>query len=692
MTPRDLAPGASLVLALALLAGACSTGKPAPAPAAPARAPSEARVPPSAPAPPAVRGTPASPSPSTPPATGTAASPSSFPDPAPPTIDVGLTSSAATYLVPDGWWLLRSGGPGGAVERICGPLLLSASTGGKIAAGEREARRDLASPVEVAPAGASLLPWGDARYRGTMRLLANGRGALTLVNRVGLEDYLRGVVPAEMGPRVYDELEALKSQAVAARSYAVRHRGESAAEGYDLCATPKCQAYGGASAEHPLSTRAVEETAGEVLAFGGQVADTLFTSTCGGRTEDARNVFTTWAADDKPYLSSVACSGEKPLSVATSLPPGAGASTFLGVRGHALLAALGRSGTAWADLVAARGALRERLGLPPGGGPKTLQPAAVYADLGRATGLLEADLLLEEGEATAAAAATGPAAPEGPAAWPEEARVSLALARRFQLGGQTPLPVTRAFRPAEAAGLWAALLARLGEVEEIEARVVSTGPDGLVVKGPKGRVTFPLVAAPALFVGSGDEWTGVSALAPYPGDRVRLLTWRGAVSGIALLLSGAPGQYERDSAWVHWIRRVSGPELMSRIRERDAGRKGTVVRKIEVLERGTSGRAKRARVTTDAGALVLSGLEIRFSFGIPENLFTVVPGRGEKGEPLFTFFGRGWGHGVGLCQNGAFGMALAGRGYREILSKYYAGAQVVPAASLTLAPPDRRVE
>lgn len=88
---------------------------------------------------------------------------------------------------------------------------------------------------------ARLLPVNDSRYRGNVLLVATSRGTLHVVNRVGLEEYLLGVVPLEMGPRVYDELEALKAQAVAARTYAVKRRGDFSAEGYDLCATARCQ-------------------------------------------------------------------------------------------------------------------------------------------------------------------------------------------------------------------------------------------------------------------------------------------------------------------------------------------------------------------------------------------------------------------------------------------------------------------
>ena len=121
------------------------------------------------------------------------------------------------------------------------------------------------------------------------------------------------------------------------------------------------------------------------------------------------------------------------------------------------------------------------------------------------------------------------------------------------------------------------------------------------------------------------------------------------------------------------MRRFTGAELMGKLLERDASRKGSVVRRLDVLARGASGRAAKVRVTTDRETLDLSGLEVRFALGIPESLFTLVTGKDETGAPVHTFFGRGWGHGVGLCQTGTFGMALAGKTHAEILAAYYPG-------------------
>ena len=155
--------------------------------------------------------------------------------------------------------------------------------------------RRLASPIDVfAPApspGPANVSLDGKAYRGSLLVMVNPRGTLNVVNLVDMEEYLYGVVPAEMGPKRYDEIEALKAQAVAARTYAFAHRGQFGVEGYDLCATPKCQVYAGLAAEDPLTNSAVDATRGLVIASGGTFADALFVSTCGGRTENVENVF-----------------------------------------------------------------------------------------------------------------------------------------------------------------------------------------------------------------------------------------------------------------------------------------------------------------------------------------------------------------------------------------------------------------
>ena len=144
----------------------------------------------------------------------------------------------------------------------------------------------------------------DGRFRGQILIYLNDRGLLNVINELSVEDYLRGVVPKEMGPVVYDQLEALKAQTVAARTYTLKNLGEFADEGYDICATPRCQVYGGMAVEHPLSDRAIQETAGEVMFHNGELVEALYSSTCGGHTEDVKVVF---PLKDQPYLKGVSC-------------------------------------------------------------------------------------------------------------------------------------------------------------------------------------------------------------------------------------------------------------------------------------------------------------------------------------------------------------------------------------------------
>ncbi|HEY5906596.1 MAG TPA: SpoIID/LytB domain-containing protein, partial [Vicinamibacteria bacterium] len=119
--------------------------------------------------------------------------------------------------------------------------------------------------VLVAPAEATdTLTIDGAPYRGLVEVLATAQGTVTVVNVVNLEDYLRGVVPNELSPSAYPQIEAQKAQAVAARTYALRNKGQFQSKGNAICATPACQVYRGKGTESALSDRAVAETRGVV--------------------------------------------------------------------------------------------------------------------------------------------------------------------------------------------------------------------------------------------------------------------------------------------------------------------------------------------------------------------------------------------------------------------------------------------
>lgn len=140
-------------------------------------------------------------------------------------------------------------------------------------------------------------------YRGGAIIRASRPGRVTAINLVQLEEYLRGVVPLEIGSRPPQEIESVKAQAVAARTYAIAHLGSREAYGFDVFATIADQVYGGAAREDPVATRAVRETRGEIIAYGGRPVNAYYHSTAGGQTAAIEEAWP-WR-EPLPYLRSV---------------------------------------------------------------------------------------------------------------------------------------------------------------------------------------------------------------------------------------------------------------------------------------------------------------------------------------------------------------------------------------------------
>gem|GEM_PF-337637 len=121
-------------------------------------------------------------------------------------------------------------------------------------------------------------------YRGRIELRLKPTG-MQVINVLPVEDYLLGVVPSEM-PSSYP-IEALKAQAITARTYALANLRKHRSADYDLCDTSHCQIYGGVSAETLRATQAVTATSGLVLTYNGKPASVMYTSDCGGATQNA---------------------------------------------------------------------------------------------------------------------------------------------------------------------------------------------------------------------------------------------------------------------------------------------------------------------------------------------------------------------------------------------------------------------
>jgi hypothetical protein len=430
----------------------------------------------------------------------------------------------------------------------------------------------------------------------------------------------------------------------------VRSLGGFAGEGFDLCASPRCQAYGGMGAEHPLSDRAVTETADEVVLYDGDVAEALYSASCGGSTEDVEVVF---PRKTGAHLRGVPC----PERGVVRLETGAQA---LGVGyAHRLLELLAPSG---AGTVARAGtpaahqttieALLGRAGLPvPGDALASLDRGEVRRFLASALDLaLDARVLHDP-------------APEPAADWSADER---RLHARFTAAAAVESPTVSL---AEMEDLAFDVARLLGVAVEERAYFLGYGKEGLAVRAGAQRRTLPLGPGVATFARRNGQLQG-SALDLAPGDRLRL-----AWSGDRLLAVSSDQEGPADSP------RVPAPWTVFR-REDELRRSiatlypGFALRDLEVVSRGASGRIGKLRLLGQAGdTVVLEGLAVRWTLGTPETWFGA---RREvrDGQRGWVLEGRGRGHGVGLCQLGAVAMSRRGLGYREILAHYYSGAKL----------------
>jgi stage II sporulation protein D len=160
---------------------------------------------------------------------------------------------------------------------------------------------EVALPCTLALRGESgLFDFGQESYRGFV--VVDGSSRLTIVNYIDIEEYLRGVLPLEMGKPALGEIEALKAQAVAARTYAYNRMQEHTSSLFDVVRSIADQAYGGATVETPEADAAIAATKGLVLTWNESLAQVYFHSTCGGRTATIHEV---WDRPPCEYLSSV---------------------------------------------------------------------------------------------------------------------------------------------------------------------------------------------------------------------------------------------------------------------------------------------------------------------------------------------------------------------------------------------------
>ncbi len=544
---------------------------------------------------------------------------------------------------------------------------------------------ELATVSSAVPA--DFLQANATSYRGVLEVRPAVKERLTVVNVVNVEDYLRGVVPNELSPQAFPQIEALKAQAVAARTYALSHLGEYSAKGYDVCATASCQVYRGQSSEHPLTDRAVEETRGIVATWRGRPIHAYYTSTCGGHTEEGKAIF----GDDAPYLRGVACVPERSsrLSVRTTasprrdLPGGAEAAHDL-----ALLEALGIVDPAEADPARLRGIpsdaevrtwtsrLQAALGrsgcVSPVGGALARRAAFLHHLVASVCWTERAEHLLASGDAERLLPTADAAQLDG-----DGERQAVALLVREGLvspGSDNTLRPGVALTRSEALGLVAGMAEKAGPPGLAEGELAGLADGRLSVLHGEAADSHPLDAAVRLFRDVDGVHAGTSELTLSVGDRVVYVERGGRVVYLEAEQARREAAADLGSRYYRWEVRMTPADVAKAV-----ARYGTVgqIRDIVPERLGVSGRVVELGVVGSAGQLDLKGLHVRWGLGLRENLFVINREKGPHGEvERFVISGKGWGHGVGLCQVGAFGMAEAGATFEEILKHYYTGVSL----------------
>jgi stage II sporulation protein D len=203
--------------------------------------------------------------------------------------------------------------------------------------------------------------------------------------------------------------------------------------------------------------------------------------------------------------------------------------------------------------------------------------------------------------------------------------------------------------------------------------------DGGVLNVRQGEATasYRLDDGLRLFRALDGSRVAASQVSLSTGDRIRIVEQEGKVSFLEAQQSRLGPSADRTSRYFRWEVRLTPAELQKAVASQGGvGR----VRDVAVRRLGVSGRVVELAVIGSDRELLLRGLKIRWALGLRENLFVVERELDEKGEvSRFLFTGKGWGHGVGLCQVGAYGMAKAGAPFEEILRHYYSGVRIQSA-------------
>lgn len=218
-----------------------------------------------------------------------------------PMIRVGLSDGqASAVLIADDAYVVRDALTGQGIDKIAGNKMTTVTIQGRQLAINGKAISAKSVRFSIADSRTMrYLSVAGKKYHGNIVLTLAQDGTITVINEVKLDDYIGGVISEEMSPSW--PMEALKAQAVAARTFAVYSLGLHDEDGYDVCATTHCQVYGGIASESPEGLRAVSATRGEIMTYQGKPIYAAFHASSGGMTAGSEEA----GGISLPYLKAV---------------------------------------------------------------------------------------------------------------------------------------------------------------------------------------------------------------------------------------------------------------------------------------------------------------------------------------------------------------------------------------------------
>ena len=535
-----------------------------------------------------------------------------------------------------------------------------------------------ADSILVLPVTSETITIDQKPYRTAARLTINPRGLLNVINELNLEDYLRGVVPAEMGSKIFDELEALKAQAIAARTYAVRNMGQFRTEGYDICPGPACQAYKGFSGEESLTDQAVRDTTGLVITYGGELIDALYTATCGGETSDVGTMF---PGRNEPYLRRARCVEMEMTSLDGRADSGILNEMQMNARVFAAAAALPDTTTSWAarDVAAAVAAALRTIGATA-----AALPAPASSRRGDVLRYLAAVMNLD------ANARTLTLPEDRKYFFPQsgDAETAAFQAAAFLIKYQViptqeidRIDMNAAMPREELYALLHSWLRKHETLQEITGKISAISGRTVTLKADGKNTNFDLPSGIPIFRRLGERYQEYRTVPVMIGDRAYLQRSNGRNVALIVLANYDGASFDRTSSFADWTRSYRADELVKSINNRNPIQQLIDLKPLTI---DASQRIAELQVTAEGGrTFVLRGLPVRWSLNVPDNLFVIEKTKDPDGVDRYTFFGKGWGHGVGMCQVGAYGMAFRGYKAADILKRYYTGVEIGPMPRAT---------